>query len=69
MTPSPHDREATPSPSGQPGAGAGRSDGVKEARGRAPASRRNALTEWLDPRRGEVLLGGNEVELLRGGDV
>ena len=49
MTPSPHDRQATPSPSGQPGAGAGRSDGAKEAQGRAPASRRNALTEWLDP--------------------
>ena len=69
MTPSPHDRQATPPPSGQPGAGAGRSDGAKEAQARAPASRRNALTEWLDPRRGEVLLGGNEVELLRGGDA
>jgi phosphatidylserine/phosphatidylglycerophosphate/cardiolipin synthase-like enzyme len=69
MTPSPIDREATPPPSGEPGAGRGRSDGAKEAPARPTAPRQNALTEWLDPRRGEVLLGGNEVELLRGGDA
>jgi cardiolipin synthase len=65
----PPDWPADASSAPEPGAAGQRAGGAVAGDAAAPANKQSVLTEWLDPRRGEVVLGGNDVELLRGGDA